>query len=88
MIHHISAVADLHKEILGQIVEKDISADAGALRLPIQPKRTVAAVNDIPANLGIQRSVKLDPPHFCAVENALVMNIVNAVLVNLAESAA
>ncbi|MNY73969.1 hypothetical protein D3C86_2128860 [compost metagenome] len=56
------------------------------MRLPIQPKCPIGAIDDIPANLGIQGGMEFDSPHFCAVKDALVVNIINAVLVDPAKS--
>ena len=82
MVYQVRAVTNLYEEIFGKIVKEHISADMGALRLPIQPYRTVAAINLIVSDLCIQRCMKLNACHFCTVENTLMMNIINRIAFN------
>lgn len=85
MIDHIRAMANLNEEVFRKVVKKYIAADAGALCLPVKPKRTVTAIDFIFTNLSIQGSMQFNSCYFGTVSEPFMVNIVNTVLINAAE---
>ena len=88
MIDHIGAVADFHEEILGAVVEAQVVVQMRSLGLPIEPDGTVAAVKDVVMDIHIQGSMKLDPGDLRAMVGHLMMDMMDAIAVDLAENRA
>ncbi|MNN39311.1 hypothetical protein D3C81_1533430 [compost metagenome] len=53
--------------------------------MPVKPKCTVTAIDDIFTNLSIQGSMQFDSCDFGTVSEPFVVNIINPVLINAAE---
>ena len=88
VIDHIRAVADLDEQVLRLAVEADVAVEMRALRLPVEPYGAVAAIEHVVVNLRIERGVELDARNLRAVVRLLMVDMVDAVAVNLAEHGA
>ena len=65
--------------------QKNIPGNSRPLCLPIEPDTAITAVNEIITHLGVQGSVKLDSADFSSMSQSLMVNVVNTIILNLAE---